>query len=163
MADTAHQTSNTPQAVCAKAAKKRETQKLVGDAVGLLAGFDTLYWSSQARISAAIRAQLEEAKAHAQVAAKVGSVHCPEWLGARVLPTGARGYCFVLETEDFTVKVAGEHMLTWPGLYCELRSHFLHTHPHGQRGAVEASLCWVRTQVLADRDERDVRARCSFE
>jgi len=61
-----------------------------------------------------------------------------------VLSSGGRGYSFILETEDFTVKVAGEHMATWPGLYCEVRSFSLHTHGGVARGAVEASLAWVR-------------------
>ena len=87
------------------------------DALSLLAGFDTINWSSQARISSDMRAHLEEAKAAAQVIAQAGGAHCPDWLGARVLPNGARGYSFVLETEDFAVKIAGEHMTTWPGIY----------------------------------------------
>src|SRR5262245_19570290 len=76
-------------------------------ALPLLAGFDTINWSSQARISAAVRARLEEEKAAAQGAARVGGLNCPEWLGARVLPNGGRGSSFILETEDFAVKVAG--------------------------------------------------------
>jgi hypothetical protein len=129
----------------------------------LLAGFDSLNWSSQARISAAVRELLEEEKAAAQGAARVGSVHCPEWLGARVLPSGGRGYSFILETEDFTVKLAGEHMTTWPGIYCELRSFFLHTHEEGAAGAVCASLRWVRDHLLADQDAQTVWGQCSFE
>lgn len=112
-------------------------------AIPMLAGFDSLNWSSQVRISAAIRGRLEEEKTAAQLSARAGGAHCPEWLGARVLPSGARGYSFVLETEDFAVKIAGEHMTTWPGLYCELRSFFLHTHEGGSEGAVETSLAWV--------------------
>ena len=74
------------------------------------------------------------------------SVHCPEWLGAQVKPKGDRGggYPYLIETEDFTVKVAGDAQTMWPGLYVELRSHFLHAHPGGAKGACEEALCWVR-------------------
>src|SRR5260221_11993172 len=54
-------------------------------------------------------------------------------------------------------------MTSWPGLYCELRSHFLHTHPGGARGAVEASLAWIREHLLTGQSERSVRALCAFE
>jgi hypothetical protein len=127
-----------------------------------VAGFDTIIYSSPARLSPRMRAQLEQGKETAQVRAKVGGVHCPDWLGARVLPTGAKGYTFLIETEDFTVKVTGEHMLTWPGLVVELRSFFLHTHEGGAQGAVEASLAWVREHLLADQKPSEVRALCSF-
>jgi hypothetical protein len=127
-----------------------------------LAGLDTVTYSSQARISAAIRAKLEADKATAQLLAREGVAYCPEWLGARILPSGGRGYSFILETEDFTVKVVGEHMTSWPGLYVELRSFFLHTHEGGAEGAVKASLTWIRQKLLADQMAGDVRATCSF-
>ncbi len=132
-------------------------------AVPLLAGFDSINYSSQARISSEMRAKLEEEKLAAQLAAREGAAHCPAWLGARVLPNGAKGYSILIETEDFTVKVAGEHTVTWPGLYCELRSYFLHSHPGGARGAVEASLTWIREHLLAGYDERSICSLCAFE
>ena len=130
--------------------------------VPLLAGFDSITYSSQARISTEKRAKLEEAKLAAQLAAREGAAQCPEWLGARVLPNGGRGYSFILETEDFTVKVAGEQVATWPGIYCEVRSFALHAHKDGARGAIEASLAWVRERLLADQQPSEVRALCSF-
>lgn len=147
------------------ATTKRTTRRAVLDdpAIPLLAGFDSINYSSQARISSEMRAKLEEEKLAAQLAAREGAAHCPEWLGARVLPNGAKGYSTLIETEDFTVKVAGEHMLTWPGLYCELRSYFLHTHPDGARGAVEASLAWIREHLLAGHDEHNIHSLCAFE
>ena len=63
-------------------------------------------------VSTALRAKLEEEKAAAQLAARAGATYCPEWLGGRVLPSGGRGYSFILETEDYAVKIAGEHMTT---------------------------------------------------
>jgi hypothetical protein len=80
-----------------------------------------------------------------------------------VLPSGGRGYSFILETEDFAVKIAGEHMTTWPGIYCELRSFFLHTHEEGGSGAVCASLRWVRDHLFVDQDHATVWRQCSFE
>jgi hypothetical protein len=133
------------------------------NAIPLLAGFDTITYSSRARISQEVRTRLAREKEAAQVAAKVGAVHCPDWLDARVLPNGGRGASFLLETEDFTVKIMGEHMETWPGLCVEIRSFFLHTHEEGARGAVEASLAWIREHLLADQDAKLVEKVCSWE
>ncbi|MGO8947855.1 MAG: hypothetical protein ACLQUY_09360 [Ktedonobacterales bacterium] len=133
------------------------------NAVPLLAGFDTITYSSRARISQEVRAQLAKEKEAAQVAVKAGAVHCPKWLGARVLPSGGRGASFLLETEDFTIKIMGEHMETWPGLCVELRSFSLHTHEEGAQGAIEASLAWIREHLLADQDAKLVEKVCSFE
>jgi hypothetical protein len=58
------------------------------DAIPLLAGYDTITYSSRARISADVRTTLAKEKEVAQIAAKMGAVHCPDWLGARVLPNG---------------------------------------------------------------------------
>jgi len=116
----------------------------------LLAGFDALTVSSQGRLSAEVYGKLREAKEAAKVAEHSGSVHCPEWLSAQVKPKGDRGggYPYLIETEDFTVKVAGEAQTMWPGLVIELRSHFLHAHPSGAKGAVEEALCWTREMLL---------------
>src|SRR5262245_35447479 len=142
----------------ARASRRSRQREGTCAALPLLAGFDTINWSSQARISAALRAKLGEEKAAAQVAAKTSGVQCPEWLGARVLPWGGRGYSFILETADFAVKIAGEHMATWPGIYCELRSFSLHAHEGGAQGALAASLAWVREKLLADQQAHTVQA-----
>jgi hypothetical protein len=128
----------------------------------LLAGFDSINYSSQARISREMRAKLEAEKLAAQLAAREGAAHCPEWLGAKVLPNGAKGYSLLIETEDFTVKVLGANIPNRPGLYVELRSLFLHTHSGGARGACEEALCWVRDQLLYDQDETTTRRLVSF-
>ena len=51
-------------------------------------------------------------------------------------------------------------MVTWLGLYVELRSFFLHIHEGGPRGAVEASLAWLsRTllhEMLHDQKAQDI-------
>lgn len=70
------------------------------------------------------------------------NARCPDWLGAQVLSHEARGgYGLLLETDDFSVKVLGEGISNRPGLFVELRSHFLHTHPEGPQGACEEALC----------------------
>jgi hypothetical protein len=130
----------------------------------LLAGPDTLYYSCDAAISDEMRAKLAQEKATAQVKATTErSVHCPQWLGARVCPQGARGgYAFLIETEDFSVKLLGERIEHRPGVYIELRSHALHTHPGGPRGACEAALAWVRETLFADQTETLAPAALAF-
>jgi hypothetical protein len=129
----------------------------------LLAGPDTLYFSFDIAISAEMRAALDAEKRAAQVAEMDGQIHCPDWLGARVLPNGARGgYSILIETEDFTVKVLGDGIPNRPGLYVEMRSLFLHTHPDGPAGACEAAIAWVREKLLADLDAESVTRLVSF-
>jgi hypothetical protein len=129
-------------------------------AVALLIGLDALTVSSHGRVSAEVYGKLREAKEAAKHAEHTGSVHCPEWLSARVKPKGDRGggYPFLIETEDFTLKVAGEAQTMWPGLVLELRSHFLHAHPGGAKGAVDEALCWTRDLLLYDAREADRQA-----
>jgi hypothetical protein len=119
----------------------------------LLAGPDTLYFSCDLAISDAMRDRLRSEKAQAQVNETAHSVHCPAWLGAQVRPQGARGgYAFLIETEDFSVKVLGERIQNRPAIYLELRSYFLHTHPDGPAGACRAALAWVRKRLYSDQD-----------
>jgi len=129
-------------------------------AVALLAGLDALIISSQGRVSAEVYGKLREAKEAAKHAEHSGSPHCPEWLSAQVKPKGDRGgaYPYIIETEDFTVKVAGEAQTMWPGLVIELRSHFLHAHLSGAQGAVEEALCWTRDLLLYNARESDRQA-----
>lgn len=129
----------------------------------LLAGIDTIHVSAEANVSKAVRAKLDEAKELAQLAAKENAVYCPDWLGAQVHPSGARGgYGHLIEPEDFTVKVLGVNIPNRPGLYVELRSLFLHTHAEGARGACEEALCWICDQLLYDQDETTIGRLVSF-
>jgi hypothetical protein len=135
----------------------------IPDASVVLAGPDTVHLSADVAVSDAVRAKLDQEKEVAQLASDKAA-HCPEWLGAQVLPHGSRGgYAHLLETDDFSVKVLGRGIPHRPGLYVELRSHFLHSHPGGPRGACEETLCWVREQLLYDQDEAFVRDAVSFE
>jgi hypothetical protein len=130
----------------------------------VLAGVDTLHFSADVSVSDAVRAKLDDEKVLAQSAELAKTAHCPEWLGAQVHPYGSRGgYAYLLETDDFSVKVLGKGIPHRPGLYVELRSHFLHTHPEGTRGACEEALCWLREQLLYDHEVALVQASCTFE
>jgi hypothetical protein len=129
----------------------------------LLAGPDTLYFSFEAAASEAMLARLDVEKEAAMLAARENAAHCPDWLGARVLPNGSRGgYRILIETEGFTVKVLGVGMRSRPGLYIEMRSLFLHTHPGGPAGACEAAIAWVREHLLADQDAETIAPLVSF-
>ena len=130
----------------------------------LLAGPDTLYFSCDLPISEAMRDRLNEEKATAQALAEERRVHCPEWLGARVCPQGAKGgYAFLIETEDFWVKLLGERIQNRPSVYIEMRSYALHTHPEGPQGACRAALAWVREKLYADQPPSWCNDAISFE
>src|SRR5215470_12970025 len=117
----------------------------------LLAGMDTVYFSCDLPLSNTMRERLTQEKAVAQARATQRQVHCPEWLGARMCPQGAKGgYAFLIETEDFSVKLLGEHIQNRPSVFIELRSHALHTHPGGAAGACETALVWVQTHLYSD-------------
>jgi hypothetical protein len=115
----------------------------------LLAGMDTVYFSCDLPLSDAVRERLTQEKAVAQARGK--TAYCPEWLEARVAPQGAKGgYAFLIETEDFSVKLLGENIQNRPSVFIEMRSHALHTHPDGAPGACEAALAWVRAKLYAN-------------
>jgi hypothetical protein len=129
----------------------------------LLARPDTLYFSCDLPISEAMRDRLNEEKATAQTLADEQRVHCPEWLGARVCPQGAKGgYAFLIETEDFSVKLLGERIQNRPSVYLEMRSYALHTHLGGPQGACRAAVAWVRDKLYADQSPTLVNAAISF-
>src|SRR5262249_38426359 len=129
-----------------------EPVKDAGDICVPLAGPDSLYFSCNLPISPAMREALEIEKCIAQQVARAQrAVHCPDWLGARVCPKGAQGgYAFLIETEDFSVKLLGEHIQHRPAVYIEMRAYALHTHPRGPQGACEDALAWVRARLFSD-------------
>jgi hypothetical protein len=117
----------------------------------LLAGMDTVSFSCDLPLSDAMRERLTQDKAVAQARATQRQVHCPEWLEARIAPQGAKGgYAFLIETEDFSVKLLGEHIQNRPSVFIEMRSHALHTHPEGAAGACETAIAWARAHLYAD-------------
>jgi hypothetical protein len=130
----------------------------------LLAGPDTLYFSCDLPLSEATRDRLNEEKATAQTLAEERRVHCPEWLGARICPQGTKGgYAFLIETEDFSVKLLGERIQNRPSVYVEMRSYALHAHPEGPQGACRAALAWVREKLYDDQPSKLVNDAISFE
>jgi hypothetical protein len=54
---------------------------------------------------------------------------------------------FLIEAEDFSVKLPGERIQNQPSIFIKMRSHALHTHPQGPAGACEVALAWVRTHI----------------
>jgi hypothetical protein len=107
----------------------------------LLAAPDTLHISADIPVSERMMARLDQEREKAQRAEGANMAHCPEWLGAQVHPHGARGgYRVLIETPDFSVKVLGAGIPNRPGLFVELRSHFLHTHVAGAPGACKEAL-----------------------
>jgi hypothetical protein len=107
--------------------------------------------------------RLDVEKEAAALAACENAIHCPDWLGARVLPNGSKGgYRILIETDGFTVKVLGVGIRNRPGLYVEMRSLVLHTHPEGPAGACEAAIAWIREHLLADQDVETVARLVSF-
>jgi hypothetical protein len=136
----------------------------MADARVHLAGPDTIHFSADIALSDAVRAKLDAEKEEAQLVAKGKVAHCPAWLGAQVLPHGSRGgYGLLIETDDFSVKVLGKGIPHRPGLYVELRSHFLHTHPEGPASACEEVLCWIREKLLYDQEAALAGGACTFE
>jgi hypothetical protein len=110
----------------------------------LLAGMDTVYFSCDLPLSDAMRERLTQEEAVVHSCAAQRQVHFPEWLEARIAPQGAKGgYAFLIETDDFSVKLLGEHIQNRPRVFIEMRSHALHSHPEGAAGACEAALAWV--------------------
>jgi hypothetical protein len=115
----------------------------------LIGGVDSAYFSCDLLLSDAMNAKLAKEKETAQAMGK--QVHCPGWLGARICPQGARGgYAYLLETEDFSVKLLGEAIPHRPGVFIEMRSLALHIHPEGVPGACKAALAWVREKLFFD-------------
>ena len=75
----------------------------------LLAAPDTLQLSADITISVRMRKQLDRERDKAQRAEGANWVECPDWLGARVHPHGARGgYQVLLETPDFSGRCWGQ-------------------------------------------------------
>src|SRR5262249_31087953 len=94
----------------------------------LLAGMDTVYFSCDLPLSDVMLERLTQEQSIAQARAAQRHVHCPEWLEARIAPQGAKGgYAFLIETEEFSVKLLGEHIQNRPSIFIEMRSHALHT------------------------------------
>jgi len=150
-------------------------RSLDGEALGpftptiLGAGVDTLEMSFDVEVSDEMWARLEGEREEAQrLAEERRADHCPEWLGACLRPTGARGgYRFLIETPYFSIKLL-RGVPHRPPIFVELRAFGLHTHQGGAGGACEAACAYLREVLLVDRDPAWVAevvsvdtARCS--
>jgi hypothetical protein len=127
--------------------------EVLGPPVVQAAGVDTLEFSLDVEVSEDMWARLEQERQVAELLHKERkAVHVPEWLGAQISPTGARGgYRFLLETSTFTVKLL-RGVPHRPPIYVELRSFGLHTHAGGAAGACEEACAYIRDVLLADQD-----------
>jgi hypothetical protein len=73
------------------------------------------------------------------------------------------GYAFLIETEDFSVKLLGERIQNRPSVYIETRSYALHIHPEGPQGACRAALAWAPEKLYADQPSKLVNDAISLE
>jgi len=128
----------------------------------LLRGVDTLYFSFDVAVSDATYAALlaEQHRARMAVRECASAAYCSDWLQARVLPSGAKGYGVLLEAEGWTIKVQKGNR-TRPPIYVEMRAFTLHTHPGGVEGASRAACAYVRDVLLADQPE-EARSRADY-
>jgi len=118
------------------------------------AGVDTVYFSFDVTLSDAMWEQLEDEQAIAKASdTATKAQHCPDWLGARMCPTGAKGgYHFLIETPNFSIKLL-KGTPNRPPIYVEMRAFGLHTDPEGEMAACEQACAYIRTVLLADKDQ----------
>src|SRR5258707_1320374 len=104
----------------------------------LLCGVDTLYMSFDLPVSEAMWERLDQEQQIAQlVHQERGAVHCPEWLGAIMRPTGAKGgYRFLIESDAWSIKLLRD-IPNRPPIFVEMRAFHLKTHPGGVIGACQ--------------------------
>jgi hypothetical protein len=78
--------------------------------------------------------------------------YAPDWLGAVMSATGAKGGChFLFEHADFSIKLL-KGVPNRPAIYVEMRSLALHPHPEDALGACEAACAYIREVLLPDWD-----------
>jgi hypothetical protein len=116
----------------------------------LIGGVDSCTFSFATEVSEETYLRLLSEQLQARLAQQArNATYCSEWLGVRVLPSGAKGYAILLESDKWTIKVQKGNP-TRPPLYIEMRSFALHTHPEGVLGACEAACRFIRDVLLAD-------------
>ncbi|MBA3824997.1 MAG: hypothetical protein H0X24_14010, partial [Ktedonobacterales bacterium] len=117
----------------------------------LLYGVDNAYLSFDTEVSEAIYERLMEEQYQARKArTDRNAAYCSPWLDAQVYPTGANGFGILINKADtWTIKVqkGNEHR---PGVYLEMRSRILHTHPGGVFAATEEAVTWIRETLFVD-------------
>ena len=137
---TARTTDNTPN-----------TAQPEHDFRVLFYGVDTIYLSWSEQVTAKTYERLLGEKKEAQAARKErNAVYCSDWLDAQVYPTGADGFAVLIDRAgEWTIKVQHGNKQR-PGIYLEMRSKTLHTHPGGPWAACEEALAWIRDTLYAD-------------
>src|SRR5260370_444225 len=135
----------------------------------LLCGVDTLYMSFDLPVSQAMWARLDQEQQIAQqLQQERRAVHCPEWLGASMRPTGAKGgYRFLIESNAWSIKLVRD-IPNRPPIFVEMRAFTLKTHAGGVIGACQEVCTYLQDVLLEDQDPRTVCkainldvARCS--
>ena len=135
----------------------------------LLCGVDTLYMSFDLPASEAMWERLDQEQQIAQqLQQERRAVHCPEWLGAIMRPTGAKGgYRFLIESDAWSIKLLRD-IPNRPPIFVEMRAFALKTHPGGVIGACQDVCTFLQDVLLEDQDPRTVCravnldvARCS--
>jgi hypothetical protein len=117
----------------------------------LLYGIDNAYLSFGAEVSEEIYERLLQEREYARVARKERrAAYCSEWLDAQVYPTGADGFGVLIDKAGiWTIKIQKGNEQR-PGVYLEMRSKALHTHPGGPWAATEDAVRWIRETLFAD-------------
>jgi len=136
----------------------------------LLAGVDTVYFNFDVEIGDVVWDRLHEEQEEAKRMYTTRKAdHCPEWLGACLRPTGAKGgYRFLIERADeWSIKLL-RGVPNRPTMCVEMRSFGLHTNEGGVVSALYAVLGYIGEVLLSDMRPEDVlklvnldTARCS--
>jgi hypothetical protein len=93
---------------------------------------------------------LEERDTAQSVLRERNAVYCSDWLDAQVYPHGANGFSVLIDRGgEWAIKIQRGNPYR-PGLFVELRSYTLHTHPHGPKGAVEDVITYLRDTLYVD-------------
>jgi hypothetical protein len=118
----------------------------------LMVGVDTVYlsWAEQVTQDTFERL-LREKEAAQEARNERNAAYCSEWLDARVYPTGANsGFSILIDkAKQWSIKLQKGNEQC-PGVYLEMRSHALHTHPAGPWGATKEAVTWIRDTLFAD-------------
>jgi hypothetical protein len=131
----------------------------------LLAGVDTIYFSFDTEVSDAMWNQLnEEQQIAKELHRQRHTAHCPDWLDARMCPTGAKGgYRFLLEHGDqWAIKLL-RGVPNRPTIFVEMRAFALHTHAGGVVGVIEETLAYIRDVLLNDMDQDEAMQRINLD
>ena len=123
----------------------------LGPARVLRYGIDTLYFSFTQAVSDATYQRLLEERDQAQATQhQRNAAYCSEWLDAQVYPHGANGFGILIDRGGaWAIKVQRGNR-NRPGVFVEVRSLLLHTHPEGPLGACADVIAYLRETLYAD-------------